>query len=197
VPPSPRKKVVAAVATPIWRCSTPFCAATIGTWLTIPKPSPKTAIAIAIAIVVRDGCDGAEQREHGRRDRSGRQSGSARSGSGPPRRPVRVIERRASIVDTVMPAIVGASRSPERVGLATVLAWRKSGTNTVTPNSDAVVGRSAMLAVASRGRADRERSAALRSRTTNSVARTSAPATSPTICVSAPRASAIAARRWD
>src|SRR6185437_1088575 len=48
-PPRPRKKPVAAVATPSSRRSTPFWTAMTSTWVTMPKPSPKSARPMPVA----------------------------------------------------------------------------------------------------------------------------------------------------
>jgi len=88
-------------------------------------------------------------------------------------------------VETVIPIIIGTSSSPAWVGVACVVVWRYSGTNTVIENSAAVVRNSATLETAT-GRV-RSRlsgtigSGARRSRATSARASATPPAISATI----------------
>ncbi|MGZ6708005.1 MAG: hypothetical protein ACXVFN_13825, partial [Solirubrobacteraceae bacterium] len=56
------------------------------------------------------------------------------------------MRRPASVVETVVPSIIGTISSPAAVGLAPVVSCRKTGTNTTTANRAAVLRKSAKLA---------------------------------------------------
>ena len=85
----------------------------------------------------------------------------------------------------MIPTIIGTSSSPACVGVACVVIWRYSGTNTVIENSAAVVRNSATLETATARVRSRSSgtigSAARRSRATSAIASTAPPAISATI----------------